>query len=51
MSTPPVDNKNGVCKWYKSLELKSNNFNLPLDPDQVPDLIVYLMVVSLLLLF
>ncbi|CAN0111503.1 unnamed protein product [Ascophyllum nodosum] len=43
VSTTPVDNKNGVCVWYQSLQLK-NSFNLPLDPDQVPDLIVYLMV-------
>ncbi len=45
MSTEPVDNNKGVCEWNQPLQLKSN-FALPADPDQVPDLIIYLMAVS-----
>ena len=45
LKTEPVENNNGVCEWYQSLQLKSN-FILPADPDQVPDVIVHLMAVS-----
>lgn len=45
LSAQPVDNNNGVCEWYQPLQLKSN-FALPMDPEQVPDLIVHLMAVS-----
>lgn len=45
LCTKPVENNKGVCEWYQPLDMKSN-FNLPADPNDVPDLIIHLMAVS-----
>eukprot|EP00752_Nemacystus_decipiens_P012043 g10677.t1 len=42
LTTDEVDNLKGVCEWYNDRALK-NNFNLPADPDDVPDVIIHLM--------